>query len=77
MLMEIEAVKQKHEDQVMSLPNVIGIGVGEKAGKPVIKVLVTMKVPESSLRSGDVVPKVLDGYETDVEEIGTISAQPD
>jgi len=73
--MNIEAVKRKCEEQVMRLPNVTGVGIGEKAGKPVIKVFVTHKVPESTLQPQWVVPKTLEGYETDVEEIGVVMAQ--
>jgi len=73
--MSIKAVKMKHEEQLMRLPNVTGVGIGEKAGKAIIKVFVTHKVPESALRPQEIVPKSLEGYETDVEEIGVITAQ--
>lgn len=33
--MNIEDVKRKYEEQLMQLPNVTGIGIGEKAGKEV------------------------------------------
>jgi len=59
----------------MRLPNVTGVGIGEKAGKPVIKVFVTHKVPESALQPQEVVPKALEGWETDVEESGVVMAQ--
>jgi hypothetical protein len=71
----IEAVKRQHEEQLLRLPNVTGVGIGEKAGKVVIKVFVTHKVPESALRPQEIVPKTLEGYETDVEEIGIVTAQ--
>jgi len=73
--MSIEAVKEKNEERLMGLPNVTGVGIGEKAGKPVIKVFVTHKVPESALQPQEVVPKALEGWETDVEEIGVVTAQ--
>ncbi len=73
--MKIESIKQKHEERLMRLPNVAGVGIGEKAGKNVIKVFVTHKVPKSDLRAGEIVPKTLDGWRTDVEEIGVITAQ--
>ncbi len=72
--MSIETVKRKYEEHLMRLPNVAGVGIGEKRGKPVIKVLVTQKVAEAFLRPEEVVPKLLDGYETDVEEIGVVRA---
>ncbi|TVQ40396.1 MAG: hypothetical protein EA384_03180 [Spirochaetaceae bacterium] len=73
--MSIEAAKMKHEEHLMRMPNVIGVGIGEKAGKAVIKVFVTHKVPESALRPQAIVPKSLEGYETDVEETGVVTAQ--
>ena len=73
--MSIQEVKAKYEDQLMRLPNVAGVGIGEKAGKPVISVLVTHKVPESALQPEEIVPKALEGAEVDVEEIGIVTAQ--
>jgi hypothetical protein len=73
--LSIQAVKLKHEEQLMRLPNVTGVGIGDKAGKPVIKVFVTHKVPESVLQPDQIVPKSLEGYESDVEEIGILEAQ--
>jgi hypothetical protein len=73
--MSIESVKSKYEDQLMQLPNVTGVGIGQKSGKDVIKVFVTHKVPDSVLQPHEVVPKMLEGYETDVEDIGYVTAQ--
>ena len=72
--MDIMDVKQKHEDALLSLPNVNGVAIGTKAGKQVIKVFVTHKVPLSSLQPSEIIPKNLEMFETDIEEIGTISA---
>ena len=69
-----EALKQA-EDSLMELPNVVGVGIGEKGGQRVIKVFVSRKVPESALQPQEIVPKQVEGYETDVEETGFISAQ--
>ena len=71
--MDIADVRQKYENDLLRLPNVNGVAIGEKAGKPVIKVFVTHKVPESSLQPQENVPKTLDGFETVVEEIGPIT----
>jgi hypothetical protein len=49
----------------MQLPNVTGIGIGKKAGKDVIKVFVTQKLPESALQPDAIIPKTLEGYQTD------------
>jgi hypothetical protein len=72
---DIKSTKRKYEDQLMGLPNVTGIGIGERAGKEVLKVFVTQKVPESDLKPEEIIPRVLDGYEVDVEEIGFVTAQ--
>jgi hypothetical protein len=73
--MSAESVKSKYEDQLMQLPNVTGVGIGEKAGREVIKVFVTSKVPATLLRREEIIPEKLEGYQVDVEEIGTITAQ--
>jgi hypothetical protein len=68
-------VKRKYEEQLLSLPNVNGVGIGQKAGKEVIKVFVTRRVTLSALQPHEVIPKMLEGYETDVEEIGVVTSQ--
>ncbi len=73
--MNIKNVMEQYEEQLMRFPNVRGVGIGEKEGKAVIKVLVSHKVPESALQAKEIVPKVLEGYQTDVEEIGEVMAQ--
>jgi hypothetical protein len=73
--MTIEAAKMKHEEQLMRLPNVTGVGIGEKEGKAVIVVFVTQKVPASTLQPQEAIPKRLENYETDVREIGHVTAQ--
>jgi hypothetical protein len=64
--MNIEIALKKHEAALMGLPNVTGVGLGEADGKEVIVVFVKQKVPESQLGESAVVPKRLDGFETDV-----------
>ena len=59
----------------MQLPNVTGIGIGKNAETNVIKVFVTQKLPESTLQPDEIIPKTLEGYSTDVEEIGIVTAQ--
>lgn len=73
--MSIESAMREHEDELMRLPNVTGVGIGKKAGRDVIKVFVTRKVPETCLRPGDIVPKSLAGFEIDVDEIGLVNAE--
>jgi len=64
--MNIEAALKKHEAMLIRLPNVTGVGIGEKNGKEVIIVFVKEKVPESLLKKSAVIPKHLEGFETDV-----------
>lgn len=66
---------KKYEDAVLQLPNVTGMGIGLKADKQVIKVFVSKKLPEDFLKSDEIIPKTLDGYQTDVEEIGIVTTQ--
>ncbi|MEO8417862.1 MAG: hypothetical protein ABI475_03970 [Methylophilaceae bacterium] len=73
--MNIESSRRKYEDQMLQLPNVTGIGIGQRAGKDVIKIFVTRKLPESALQPHEIIPKTLDEYQTDVEEIGVVTAQ--
>jgi xanthosine utilization system XapX-like protein len=73
--MSIQSVRKKYEERLLCLPNVTGIGIGEKAGKKVIKVFVTRKVPESALQLHEIIPKMLGAYETEVEEIGVVTVQ--
>lgn len=73
--MDIETARAKHENQLMRLPNVTAIGIGERRGKAVIKVFVTCKLAESELQPEEIVPKTLESFETDVEAIGVVTAQ--
>jgi len=71
----ITEAKTRHEAELLALPNVTGVGIGERAGKPVIKVFVSEKVSESLLAPEERVPRSLEGYEVEVEAIGSIEAQ--
>jgi hypothetical protein len=73
--MDITTAMRRHEERILRLANVTGIGIGEDKGRPVIKVFVSRKLPKSELARGQVVPASLDGYPTDVEEIGVVMAQ--
>src|SRR3546814_12963799 len=66
--MDISTVLRRHEDDLLAYPNVNAVGIGERAGRAVIKVMVARKVPEASLQPGQILPKELEGYPLDVEE---------
>jgi len=73
-------VKKQVEDELSKKANVIGVGVGLKevdgkiTDKPAIRVYVEKKVPESQLKPEDVIPKKIEGYDTDVIETGEVWA---
>ena len=69
----IEEVQEKYQDQLMAIPGVVGVGIGESDGKPVIKVLVIKKSPELEQK----LPKTLEGYSVVIEETGEIRAYPE
>lgn len=75
MTSNIEAIQRQHEDMLLALPNVTGVGIGEKDGKPVLKVFVTAKVSLAALAPDQVIPSSLGGVDVDVEEIGKAEAQ--
>jgi hypothetical protein len=65
--MSIEDVLKKHEKKLLSLPNVTGTGIGMKEEKKAIIVFVTEKIPESQLKTNEIIPKEIEGYVTDVK----------
>lgn len=71
--MSILTVKEKYEAALMRLPNVVGVGIGKRSGHDVILVLVLRKVPPTELQPHESIPRVLDGYETDIVPIGDVT----
>ena len=71
----IQEVIRTHQDELMSLPNVVGIGRGERNGETVIKVLVRQKVAAERLEPAERVPNELAGFPCDVQELGVVQAQ--
>jgi hypothetical protein len=80
MLSEIKDVKNRHRDFLMSLPNVVSLGVGPKmvkrvaTGTTAIKVFVSRKVPLSDLAQDESVPEQIEGFQTDVEVMERLKA---
>jgi hypothetical protein len=68
--MKIEDVLDKHQDQLMAVPEVTGIGIGERAGSPVLVVMVNALTAELKAR----IPSRLEGFAVEIEVIGEISA---
>lgn len=65
-----------------ALPNVVGVGIGNKTIKgidtitPCLKVLVEEKVQQDKLLAQDMVPGLYKGILTDVIEVGHIAIEP-
>lgn len=78
--MTIDEVQACYEPMLRTLPNFVGTAQGEKRqggkgiGRIAIVVFVKVKIPESALSPADVIPKMLDQYETDVVETGSVWA---
>lgn len=76
----IRAVKRRVERALLWKANVVGVAVGKKitggrvTEEPAIVVLVSRKLPEAQLPSGELIPRSLDGVSTDVVETGEIKA---
>jgi hypothetical protein len=65
--LDIKSVLKKHEESLLKLPDVTGVGIGEEAGKEVIIVFVKEKSAKSLKEPQPIVPKNLEGYEVRVE----------
>ncbi|MDI3481008.1 MAG: hypothetical protein PWQ97_663 [Tepidanaerobacteraceae bacterium] len=74
----IQTLLRQYEKKLLSLDNVVGVGMGYKivrgrvTNKPAVMVLVKKKYPEGQLKSKHVVPKALNEVPTDVIEVGEI-----
>jgi hypothetical protein len=75
-----QAVKQAHEHELLSKPNVVGVGVGyrkkdgRQTGQIGLIALVRRKVPLSQLAAEEIIPGVIAGVPVDVQEVGEIRA---
>jgi len=78
---QVAQVKARHENALLKLANVVGVGVGFKeknnqlTDQVAVIVNVTQKKALVELADKDVVPSELDGVATDVQEVGKIKAQ--
>ena len=68
---EIDDVLERHATELLALPNVVSVGIGEHAGQPAIVVGVTQRVPSEELEPGERIPDTIEGHEVDVQELGT------
>ncbi len=81
---DVETISQaqaKHTPLLMGKANVVGVGrgykvvKGRKTDKMCVVVLVRHKVPSMALEAHALVPRAIDGVETDVIEVGELVAQ--
>ncbi|RMF56370.1 MAG: hypothetical protein D6743_20370 [Calditrichaeota bacterium] len=70
--LSITEVQKKHEQDLMALDGVVGVGIGEDNGEAVILVMVEKKTAELEKR----IPKTLEGYRVVLYESGQIRALP-
>lgn len=62
----ISEVRDRYEQQLMALPNVIGVAEASSGGTAVIQILVTHHIDDLAL------PTELDGYRVEIVEVGEI-----
>jgi hypothetical protein len=73
-------IKDRYKEYLMSLENVVSIGIGLKKVKGKVTeelsiiVGVSTKKPFNLLKKSDIIPSELDGIKTDVIQVGEISA---
>lgn len=72
--MDVHEARRRAEQALLELPNVRGVAVGEREGRPCVVVLVTRKLPEASLAPTERVPREVEGVPTDVLEVGDVRA---
>ena len=77
---EAQAVRRAHEAELLSKPNVVGVGVGlcMRGGAPTgqvgLVVFVRRKVAASQLKPQDIIPSEIGSVPVDVQEVGEIRA---
>jgi hypothetical protein len=76
----LSEVKARHLDDLLGLPNVVGVGVGlrqqagAQTGELAIMVMVQRKIPRRQLAERDIIPSQIEGVPVDVVEVGRLDA---
>ena len=76
----VRQIKEAYGDELMALPNVVGLGIGlrhiggESTGEVALVVLVSSKLPLVQLDESGILPHEIEGVPVDVQEVGEISA---
>jgi hypothetical protein len=68
--MNAEEAFNRSESRLMSIPGVVGVGMSESGGRPVISIMVNALTPE--LRSR--LPANVEGVPTRIDVVGDVSA---
>jgi hypothetical protein len=77
---DVSKVKEASKDTLLSMQNVVGVGVGYQVqhgvqtGEYAIVVMVSQKLPLPALAPESVLPKNVDGMIIDVIEVGELRA---
>ena len=66
--MSIESVMHEHEQELLGIPGVTGVGIGEQRGQQVIIAFVKKQPSEDALPSSQGIPTTLEGFTVDVRE---------
>jgi len=78
--MKVNNFDKEYGKKLLNKENIVGIGIGKKirrgkkTNKDCITILVSKKKPLSALSSKDIVPKKIEGLQTDVIEVSIIRA---
>lgn len=76
---QIKQVKAQHQAHLLTLANVVGVGIGFKqtgghfTDQLALIVNVRQKLPAAELAPADIVPPQIDGVVTDVQEVGQLT----
>jgi hypothetical protein len=77
---DVVRVKEQHKGELLTKPNVVGVGVGYKVSGRTkttqisVVALVRQKVPRAGLEPEAIVPRQVGGVSTDVVEVGDLKA---
>lgn len=76
----ITEIQERYSEQLMSLPHVLGVGVGVRkqqgvfTGEVCLVVMVDQKVSSEELEPEAVIPRHIEGIPVDVQEMGFFTA---
>lgn len=68
---QVDAIKQRYDAKVLTIPGVVGSGIGECDGEMCFKVFVVKQTP--SLQQA--LPREFEGVKVEIEETGEMKAQ--